>query len=181
VAFSPPDRSKTLRSEQAFEFFSGIWVDTSLTMLAKQNALFNSQISSEETDSLKIVYVVTHGVKNIRFIDKDIHVNKNIMYIFETKKIVKRISFSAKSFTRASDVSNIKKAGTIIHISKLDRNFDLITFKNARGHILTIKINYVFVIRKNGKFDMTFPKATYSRNSYKRSPRMDWRMSSSDP
>jgi small subunit ribosomal protein S4e len=123
-----------------------------------ENAFKLCRVTRKEMGPNKIAYIVTNDGRTIRFADKDIHVNDTIKYNLETKEIVEKIPMAVNNLAMIADGSNTGRVGTIIHISKLDGNFDLVTLKDARGHTFTTRINYVFVIGKNGKSAITLPR-----------------------
>jgi small subunit ribosomal protein S4e len=116
------------------------------------------RITRKEMGPNKIAYLVTDDGRTIRFSDKDIHVNDSVKFNLDTKEIVEKIPMAVNSLAMISDGSNTGRVGTIVHISKLDGNFDLVTLKDARGHTFTTRINYVFVIGKNGKTSIALPR-----------------------
>lgn len=115
-------------------------------------------IKRKEMGPNKIAYLVTHDGRTIRFADKDIRINDTIKYNLDTKEIVETYPMAVNSLAMVSDGSNTGRVGTVVHISKLDGNFDLVTLKDARGHTFTTRINYVFIIGKNDKLAITLPR-----------------------
>ena len=101
---------------------------------------------------------MTHDGRTIRFASKDIKMNDTIKLNLETKEISESYPMAVNSLAMVSDGSNRGRIGTIVHISKLDGNFDLVSLKDARGHTFTTRINYVFIIGKQGKPGITVPR-----------------------
>jgi small subunit ribosomal protein S4e len=129
------------------------------TKVPKAEANFKlCSIKRKEMGPNKIAYLVTNDGRTIRFADKNIHANDTIKYNLETKEIVETLPMAVNSLAMVSDGSNTGRVGTVVHISKLDGNFDLVTLKDARGHTFTTRINYVFIIGKNDKSAITLPR-----------------------
>lgn len=106
----------------------------------------------------KIPYLVTHDGRTLRFADKDIKINDTIKYNLDKNEIEASFPMAVHSLAMVSDGTNRGRVGTIVHISKLDGNFDLVTLKDARGHTFTTRINYVFIIGKGEKPAITLPR-----------------------
>jgi small subunit ribosomal protein S4e len=129
------------------------------TKVNKTEAAFKlCRITRKEMGPNKIAYLVTHDGRTIRFADKSIHINDTIKYNLETKEIIESFPMAIGSLAMVSDGSNTGRVGTVVHISKLDGNFDLVTLKDSRGHTFTTRINYVFVIGKNEKPAISLPR-----------------------
>ena len=116
------------------------------------------RVNRKEMGPNKIAYLVTHDGRTIRFASKDIKMNDTIKLNLETKEISESYPMAVNSLAMVSDGSNRGRIGTIVHISKLDGNFDLVSLKDARGHTFTTRINYVFIIGKQGKPGITVPR-----------------------
>jgi ribosomal protein S4E len=83
--------------------------------------------------------------------DEDINSNEFIIHNPDIKKIIERILFATHRFTMVSENSNNRRVGTIIHTSKLDRNFNVVILKDARGHNFNTRINQLLILGKIGK------------------------------
>ena len=125
---------------------------------AKENTYKLCRVQNKKVGPNKIAYLVTHDGRTLRFADKDIGPNDTVRLNLETKKIEEFFPMANHSLAYVSDGTNRGRVGTIVHISHLDGNFDLVTLKDANGHTFTTRINYVFVIGKGGKASITLPR-----------------------
>lgn len=116
------------------------------------------RVQQKQMGANKIAYLVTNDGRTIRFADPKIQVHDTIKYDLEKKQVVESYHFEVGNVAFISDGNNRGRAGVITHISRLDGNHDIVTLKDARNHIFTTRIEYVFVIGRGEKPVITLPK-----------------------
>lgn len=85
--------------------------------------------------------------------------NDTVKLNLETKQIEDFFPLAAHSLAYVSDGTNRGRVGAIVHIAKLDGNFDLVTLRDAKGHAFTTRANYVFAIGRGTTPSITLPRA----------------------
>ena len=113
---------------------------------AKESQYKICKIVKKQMGPNKIPYVVTHDGRTIRFLDNNIKINDSIIYNLKERTVTKQLPFNIGAIAMISDGSNRGRVGSIVHISKLDGDHDLITLKDSLGHTFTTRIGYVFII-----------------------------------
>lgn len=129
------------------------------TKIKKQEAAFKlCKIEKKQVGANGIAYLVTHDGRTLRFVDKDIHINDTIKYNLEKNEVVEKYAMAVNNLAFVMNGSNRGRIGVINHIAHFDGNHDLVTLKDAKGHIFTTRISYVFVIGNGNTPAITVPK-----------------------
>lgn len=115
------------------------------------------RVQNKQVGPNKIPYIVTNDGRTLRFVDSHVKLNDSLKLDLNTGEVQESFPMASGSLAFVSDGTNRGRVGTIVHISKLDANFDLVTLKDVSGHTFTTRINYVFVIGRD-KSAITLPR-----------------------
>lgn len=116
------------------------------------------RIVRKQMGSNQIPYIVTGDGRTIRFPDSKIKMHDTIKFDIEKKQVVETYPFDIGNIAFISDGSNRGRVGIITRITKLDGANDIVTLKDARGHELSTRIDYVFIIGKGDKPVIALPR-----------------------
>ena len=106
----------------------------------------------------KIFYIVTHDGRTLRFTDENIKVHDTVRFDLEKKEVTEFYKFQVGNVAFVSDGNNRGRVGVITHIAVFDGSNDIVTLKDAKGHVFSTRIEYVFVIGKGDKPVISLPK-----------------------
>lgn len=105
-----------------------------------------------------ITYIVTHDGRTLRFANKEVTINDTIKLNLDNNEIVERYPMTVHNLAYVENGSNRGRVGVISHISHFDGNHDLVTLKDAKGHLFTTRSSYVFMIGNGNNSAITLPK-----------------------
>ena len=131
---------------------------TFVRLPAGENGFKLCRVQRKMVGPNKTPYLVTHDGRTIRFADSAIGVNDTIKFNLETKQVEDFFPLAAHTLAYVSDGTNRGRVGSIVHIAKLDGNFDLVTLRDAKGHAFTTRANYVFAIGRGNTPSITLPR-----------------------
>ena len=127
--------------------------------IKKQEASFKlCKIEKKQIGANGIAYLVTHDGRTLRFADKDININDTIKYNLDNNQIVEKYSMAVNNLAYVMNGTNRGRIGLINHIARFAGNYDLVTLKDAKGHLFTTRISYVFVLGTGNNAAITLPK-----------------------
>ena len=127
--------------------------------LKKQEASFKlCKVEKKQVGANGIAYLVTHDGRTLRFADKDIHLNDTVKFNLDNNQIVEKYSMAVNNLAYVMNGTNRGRIGVINHIAHFAGNYDLVTLKDAKGHLFTTRINYVFVLGNGSASAITLPK-----------------------
>lgn len=116
------------------------------------------KVQKKQIGANGVTYLVTHDGRTLRFADKDIQLNDTVKYNLESNEVVERYPMAVNNLAFVMNGTNRGRIGIINHISHFAGNYDLVTLKDAKGHLFTTRINFVFVIGNGNNSAITLPK-----------------------
>lgn len=129
------------------------------TKLKKAEAAFKlCKIEKKQAGANGVTYLVTHDGRTLRYVSRDITINDTVKLDLESGEISERYPMTVNNVAFVMNGSNRGRVGVINHIAHFDGNHDLVTLKDAKGHLFTTRTSYVFVIGNGSTPAITLPK-----------------------
>lgn len=94
----------------------------------------------------KIPVAVTHDGRTIRYPDPDVKVNDTVKVSIATGKMSDIIKFELGALVMLTRGRNAGRVGTLMHIERHQNSFDIVTVKDAKGHVFSTRLANVFAI-----------------------------------
>lgn len=116
------------------------------------------RIEKKQVGANGVTYLVTHDGRTIRFASKEATINDTVKYNLESGEVTERYPMAVNNVAFIMNGSNRGRVGIITHIAHFDGNHDLVTLKDAKGHIFTTRISYVFIIGNGNTPVIALPK-----------------------
>jgi len=116
------------------------------------------RIEKKQVGANGVTYLVTHDGRTLRFADKEATINDSVKLNLENGEVVERYPIAVNNVAFIQNGSNRGRVGIITHIAHFDGNHDLVTLKDAKGHVFTTRSSYVFVIGNGNTPVITLPK-----------------------
>lgn len=116
------------------------------------------RIEKKQVGANGVTYLVTHDGRTLRFASKEATINDTVKYNLESGEVGERYAMAVNNVAFIMNGSNRGRVGIITHIAHFDGNHDLVTLKDAKGHIFTTRISYVFVIGNGSTPVIGLPK-----------------------
>ena len=116
------------------------------------------RIEKKQVGANGVTYLVTHDGRTLRFASKEATINDTVKYNLESGEVGERYAMAVHNVAFIMNGSNRGRVGIITHIAHFDGNHDLVTLKDAKGHIFTTRISYVFVIGNGSTPVIALPK-----------------------
>lgn len=127
--------------------------------IKKAEAAFKlCKVEKKQVGANGITYLVTHDGRTLRFVDKEVGMNDTVRLNLDNGEVTERLPMVVNNLAFIMNGSNRGRVGIITHISHFDGNHDLVTLKDAKGHLFTTRSSYVFTIGKGNSSSITLPK-----------------------
>merc|ERR1712150_339848 len=94
----------------------------------------------------KVPVAVTHDGRTLRYPDPKIKVNDTVKLDIASGKPSGILPFELGATVMLSRGHNCGRVGTMMHIERHDGSFNIVTIKDAKGHIFSTRLQNVFVI-----------------------------------
>lgn len=104
-----------------------------------------------------IPYIVLHDGRTIRYPDPILKVNDTVKIDLKTGKVVGFLKFNVGQMTMVQRGHNAGRVGIIQSVEKHPGSFDIVSIKDASGHVFATRLKNVFVIGEEGKPWVTIP------------------------
>mmetsp|Transcript_1002 Transcript_1002/g.1443 ORF Transcript_1002/g.1443 Transcript_1002/m.1443 type:complete len:263 (-) Transcript_1002:80-868(-) len=131
-----------------------------LVRISKEEAQYKlCRVTKIFISANKIPVVVTHDGRTIRYPDPDVKVNDTIKVNIATGKMSDIYKFEQGANVVLTGGRNAGRIGSLMHIERHEGSFDIVTLKDAKGHIFATRLGNVFVIGGSaGSAEVTLPK-----------------------
>ena len=116
------------------------------------------RIQKKAVGANKVVYLVTHDGRTLRFADPSIEVNDTIKFNLKTNEVMESFKMKTGNVVFVMNGNNRGRVGVVQHINKFAGNNDLITIRDSEGHTFTTRVAYVIVVGKGSKPVITLPR-----------------------
>jgi ribosomal protein S4E len=116
------------------------------------------RVKRQELTQKKVPVIVTHDGRTIRYPDPLIKVNDTVKVDLSTGKVVTVIKFEAGNMAMITKGRNTGRVGTITHVEHHPGSFDIVSVRDANGHVFSTRLENVFVIGSKDTPEVTLPK-----------------------
>jgi ribosomal protein S4E len=111
-----------------------------------------------EVNKGKVPTIGTHDGRTIRYPDPLVKVNDTVKVDIETGKMTDVLKFDIGQMALISRGRNAGRVGIIQHIERHPGSFDIVSVKDATGHVFATRLGNVFVIGSGSKPAISLPK-----------------------
>jgi small subunit ribosomal protein S4e len=130
-----------------------------LHRINREEAAFKlCRINKVFVSAKKVPVAVTHDGRTIRYPDPDVKVNDTVKVSIDTGKMSETIKFGPGTLVMLTRGRNTGRVGTIMHVERHENSFDIVTVKDAKGHLFATRLQNVFVIGTGTTPTVTLPK-----------------------
>lgn len=127
--------------------------------IKKAEAAFKlCRVEKKQIGANGVTYLVTHDGRTLRFAGKDATINDTVKLNLDNGEVTERFPVAVNNLAYILNGSNRGRVGVISHIAHFDGNHDLVTLKDAKGHVFTTRVSYVFIIGNGNTSAITLPK-----------------------
>eukprot|EP01033_Poteriospumella_lacustris_P011493 gene11494-8180_t len=116
------------------------------------------KVKRAELSLKKIPLVVTHDGRTIRYPDPAIKVDDTIKVDIATGKIIDHIKFESGNVAMITKGRNTGRVGVVVHVEKHPGSFDIVTVRDATGHVFSTRQENVFIVGSGDVPAISLPK-----------------------
>lgn len=130
-----------------------------LHRINKEEAQFKlCRINKVFISGKKVPVAVTHDGRTIRYPDPDLKVNDSIKLDIATGKMGDILKLELGAMVMLTRGRNAGRIGTLMHVERHEGSFDVVSIKDAKGHLFATRLQNVFVIGSGNTPVIGLPK-----------------------